>query len=91
MRVWAPEAEEAREREIEILARALQEHGSANRRELARRVGGRYWGPGRFQGALREAVLEGRVKRVARDEYAPASDSPEGPGSVSSQAAVPPR
>jgi len=37
----------------------------------ARRVGGRYWGPGRFRGALREAVLDGRVKRLQRDQYAP--------------------
>jgi MFS family permease len=72
MRVWAPDTSPDREHEIEIIERALAEHGSANRRELARRVGGRYWGPGRFRGALREAVLEGRVKRLRRDEYAPA-------------------
>jgi hypothetical protein len=49
----------------------LSEKGSANRKELARRVGGRYWGPGRFRGALREAVTEGRVKRLRHDQYAP--------------------
>src|SRR5262249_54426210 len=36
------------EREAEIIGSALREHGSANRRELRRRVGARYWGPGRF-------------------------------------------
>jgi MFS family permease len=73
MRLWAPDTSEDHEREIEIIERALIEHGSANRRELARRVGGRYWGPGRFRGALREAVLDGRIKRLRRDEYAPIS------------------
>ncbi len=72
MPLWAPlPATAEREREIEIIERALAENGSANRRELARRVGGRYWGPGRFRGALREAVLDGRVKRLKRDQYAP--------------------
>jgi MFS family permease len=73
MRLWAPEVPADREREVEIIERALAEKGSANRRELTRRVGGRYWGPGRFRGALREAVTEGRVKRLRRDQYAPVS------------------
>jgi hypothetical protein len=71
MPLWAPAASEAeRDREVEIIERALHEHGSASRKELARRVGGRYWGPGRFRGALREAVVEGRVKRLRHDQYA---------------------
>jgi MFS family permease len=72
MPLWAPAANEAdRDREIEIIERALNEHGSASRKELGRRVGGRYWGPGRFRGALREAVVEGRVRRLRHDQYAP--------------------
>jgi hypothetical protein len=63
-------------REIEIIERALAEHGGANRRELRRRVGGRYWGPGVFNAALREAVIEGRAKRVRGGEYAPAEEQP---------------
>jgi MFS family permease len=71
MPLWSPAASQAdRDHEIEIIERALNEHGNANRKELARRVGGRYWGPGRFRGALREAVLEGRVKRLRHDQYA---------------------
>ena len=58
-------------REVEIIDRALQDSGSANRRELGRRVGARYWGPGRFHAALREAVVEGRVKRLRGGQYAP--------------------
>jgi MFS family permease len=65
------------DREIEIIGRALEDHGSANRRELARRVGARYWGPGRFRSALREAIAEGTVKRLRGGEYAPARDPDE--------------
>lgn len=58
--------------ETQVPARldALREQGSANRRELSRRVGGRYWGSGRFQEALREGIAEGHVKRVSRGEFA---------------------
>ncbi len=59
------------DREVEAIARALAEHGSANRRELHRRVGARRWGPGRFRSALRQAVSEGRAKRLPRGEIAP--------------------
>jgi MFS family permease len=65
------------DREIGIIERALEEHGSANRRELSRRVGARYWGPGRFRSALREAVAEGTVKRLRGGEYAPARSTGE--------------
>jgi hypothetical protein len=60
-----------REREIEQLERALAESGEVRRRELAQLVGARYWGPGRFIGALREAVREGRIARPAFGRYAP--------------------
>ena len=62
--------------EVEIIERALHERGSANRRELGRRVGARFWGPGRFSAALREAVVEGRAKRLRGGEYAPAGEPP---------------
>ncbi len=58
-----------------MIEKALQDRGSANRNELSRRVGGRYWGPGRFREALRQAVAEGRAKRLSRGEYAPAEES----------------
>jgi MFS family permease len=61
--------------EVEIIERALQERGSANRRELSRRVGARFWGPGRFSAALREAVVEGRAKRLRGGEYAPPGEA----------------
>jgi MFS family permease len=58
--------------EVSIIETALREKGSANRRELSRRVGGRYWGPGRFNEALREAVAQGRAKRLPGGEVAAA-------------------
>ena len=68
--------------EIAIIDRALQEHGELSRQALARRVGARYWGPGRFRAALREALREGAVRRASRSTYAagPGGDDASGPG-----------
>jgi hypothetical protein len=63
------------DREIEIIGRTLDDHGAANRRQPARRVSARYWGPGRFRTALREAVADGSVKRLRGGEYALARSS----------------
>src|SRR3954447_17531637 len=57
------------DREVGIIERALDEKGSASRRELRNRVGARFWGPGRFRAALRQAVAEGRAKRLRGGEY----------------------
>jgi hypothetical protein len=57
-----------------VIARALAERGATDREQLAQLVGARYWGPGRFRTALREAVAEGRVQRVSRSTYAPAEE-----------------
>jgi MFS family permease len=67
------EAEIDLDREIDAIARALHERGETERHELARLVGARYWGPGRFSAAVREAVGEGRVRRVSRSTLAPAN------------------
>ena len=67
----APAADEDLDREIEVIARALDEHGTIDRDALATAVGARYWGPGRFRAALREAVEEGRARRAGRTTYAP--------------------
>ncbi len=60
-----------REREIDAIARVLDEHGAVDRRELRQLVGGRYWGPGRFREALHDAEHEGRIRRVAEETFAP--------------------
>ncbi len=59
------------DREIAAISRALEEHGPTERRELARLVGARYWGPGRFRGALREAVQEGHARRLSGSTFGP--------------------
>jgi hypothetical protein len=68
------DSEEALDHEIDAIARALAEHGATTRDELARLVGARYWGPGRFAPALREAIAEGRARRLSSRTFGP----PEG-------------
>jgi hypothetical protein len=60
----APET--ALDSEIDILARAVGENGPMSVRDLHRAVGARYWGPGEFRKALREALAENRVVRKRR-------------------------
>jgi hypothetical protein len=61
-----------REREIDIIARALADRGELRRRELGEIIGCKYWGPGRFRGALKDALEQGRIERVGFGRYAPA-------------------
>ena len=50
--------------EIETIARVLREHGGGMApSELSDAAQARYWGPGRFRAAVREALLEGRITR----------------------------
>ncbi len=58
------------DREIEIIERALEDQGPVPRDRLAELVGARFWGPGVFGRALREAVVSGEVARVSRRGYA---------------------
>jgi MFS family permease len=62
-------------REIARIEQALAEHGPTERRELARLVGARFWGPGRFPAALHEAVVSGKAKRIDRNRFGP-GDAP---------------
>ena len=60
------------EREVEAISRVVAEReGGVERRELARLVGARFWGPGRFGSALHAAVRDGRVRRISRTRYGP--------------------
>jgi MFS family permease len=67
-----------RDREIDTLAAALDEHGDMTRDALARAVGARRWGPGRFRAALGDALLEGRIRRTGRSRYESVSQEPAG-------------
>jgi MFS family permease len=61
------------DREIDAIAAVLEQDGPLQREEVARRVGARNWGPGRFRNALYEAEAEGRIRRLSRTIYGPAS------------------
>jgi MFS family permease len=63
------------DREIDRIAEVLEDAGPLSREELGLRVGGRRWGPGRFQNALQAALDEGRIERRGR-RYASASTAP---------------
>ncbi|GAA0547344.1 MFS transporter [Actinomadura livida] len=73
----------AMDREVNAIAQALNEHGPTSRQHLAELVGARYWGPGRFRAALREAVHEGLAQPQARNRFAPPPKhtAPESDGS----------
>jgi MFS family permease len=58
------------DREVDAIAAALDE-GPLRLPDLARRVGARRWGPGRFRSAVETAVAEGRARRVGRGTYGP--------------------
>jgi hypothetical protein len=60
-----------RDREIEAVSAVLEEHGTCEPATLSRLVDGRSWGPGRFRASLRDAVDEGRVRRLDRNSYGP--------------------
>jgi MFS family permease len=68
------------DREIEIIERALRDHGPLTRDELERIAGARYWGPRRFRAALRETLEEGRGVRHARGVFAPPPSDASPPG-----------
>jgi MFS family permease len=68
---WAAASDEAMDREIAAIESSLNGMGPTRRGALAGYVGGRAWGPGRFNRALRQAVDEGRVQQLSRDSYGP--------------------
>jgi MFS family permease len=67
----AEAVETALDHEIETIARAVHEHGVMGDRELYRAIGARYWGPGEFRHAMREAMADNRVVRYGRRRIGP--------------------
>ena len=59
-------AETALDHEIQTIARAVAEFDELSVRELHKAVGARYWGPGEFRKAVREALAENRIARKRR-------------------------
>ncbi len=58
------------QREVDVVTEALRRDGPATVPALARRVGARYWGPGRLREVLREAQARGQVIRRGRETFA---------------------
>jgi hypothetical protein len=58
-------------REVDMLQRALEDHGEMKRGDLGRAVGCKYWGPGRFSSALRAAVARGAIEHTGFGRYGP--------------------
>jgi DNA repair exonuclease SbcCD ATPase subunit len=65
----SPVPVQALDNEIQAIRRALAQHVSAERHELAQLVGARYWGPGVFQRALRDAIADGDIRPTSRNTY----------------------
>lgn len=63
--------EEALDREIFIIAAAVRDVGPVALDELRRVVGAKYWGPGRFRPAVREAIAEQQIVRAGRNRVGP--------------------
>jgi MFS family permease len=70
-RLSAAGADAALDREVELMAAVVAVEGVLGREELALAVHGRSWGPGRFSGALRAALREGRMREMAHHAYGP--------------------
>jgi hypothetical protein len=78
----APDAhaqEEALDHEISMIENAVREEGPLEDDRLRELVGARFWGPGRFRPAVKEAIAEGRVVRVGHHRLA-APDSTSSAG-----------
>ncbi len=69
--MWAstPVAAMPFEHEVDAIVRVLRENGPTDRAALAQLVGARRWGPGRFRGALVDALAKRRVRRVGRGRF----------------------
>ena len=62
-----PEAlETVLDHEVETIVRAVAEHEPMTAHQLHRAIGARYWGPGEFRKAVREALADRRIVRMRR-------------------------
>jgi MFS family permease len=75
---WAPRPQVSsypvddpyRATEVDSIVRVVEDAGEPLvLSEIGRRVGGRFWGPGRLRGAVRGAVSAGRIRPVGADRY----------------------
>jgi MFS family permease len=59
----------ALDEQITRIETVLRERGPLTRQALAEAVGARWWGPGQFRIALREAILEGSVRTAGGGRF----------------------
>lgn len=67
----AASANQELDREVEAIAVVIVQEGDTGESELAESLHAPGWGPGRFRAALRQAILEGRIKPISGDRYGP--------------------
>jgi len=70
------------DREIDLITAALDAEGPMTRETLARLVGARFWGPGRFRRALRIVVQEGTVRQTRAGQVELVARDPRSAGST---------
>jgi MFS family permease len=76
MSMPAARAQVGLDREVARITQIVRERGgTVPSRELQREAGARYWGPGRFDAAVRTALQQGQLRRAGRGGYA-ASERP---------------
>ena len=78
------------ESQIRRIEQAVRDPHNRDRRQLQGAVGARYWGPGQFSRAIREALLDSRIRIDSRGRYAPrdeTTDENPAPASASSTSA----
>jgi hypothetical protein len=63
-------------REISLIQNLLRQEGETARRDIAEKLGCKYWGPTRFHAALKEGVKRGAFRRAGRTRYAPTDAAP---------------
>jgi MFS family permease len=73
------------DREIDAIARLLDQTGPQTRQSIGERLGTRFWGPGRLGRALAIGSAEGRIRRLQRGMYA----APHGTATVTARTSMP--
>jgi hypothetical protein len=58
-------------REISLIQNLLKEHGEIDKKSMGEELGCKYWGPMRFNQALKAGVERGAFRKVGRGRYAP--------------------
>jgi len=59
------------DREVTLIENLLKEEGETPKKQIGERLGCKYWGPSRFNNALKEGVKRGAFRRTRRGVYAP--------------------